>query len=370
LRALTGLRLFAALAIFNVHFLPNLVGVPPEVQYCYDALRSAGVAGVSMFFALSGFILAYSYDSVLFNRTALRRFYVSRISRIYPVYMLGMLWFAPFILIHRFSVEGSHDAIIKSATSFLPTALLVQSWTHPRLAVSWNGPGWSLSVEAAFYLLFPFVAPTIRKMQTSAQLKIAGLALICSATMSIVFPIVCGGWRYIDEFVRFNPIFQIPTFVFGVALGGYYLNTKVDRVTPNILTVAALTGILMVVLVSPMLPRLLVHNTIFLPLFGMLFVGLARGGVGSRLLSHPIIVLLGESSYALYILQFSIGLTMLYIVNGFILQDYFSNMESIRASGFGSYWMLLLISSLISILVFKRFEAPLRERLRGALLRS
>jgi peptidoglycan/LPS O-acetylase OafA/YrhL len=367
LPALTGLRFFAALAIFNVHFLPDLPAANGLIKYFFQALKLAGVSGVCMFFALSGFILAYSYENIAPNRESSVKFWASRFSRIYPVYLLGMLWFAPFILAHRYGVEHFAEATIKAFASFTSTALLVQAWFHPRFAISWNGPGWSLSVEAVFYLAFPFLAPRLRSLSPHGLLVAAAAALVVSAALSGIVPLLLPTWRYTDEFVLFNPLFHVPTFIFGASLGYYFPCS--DKRMGTILSLPAFAAILVTALLSPFLPILMVHNSLFLPLFGVLFLGLARGGFGSRFLSLPVMVLLGESSYALYILQFSIGLTFLFFINGMAARDYFAGAGTIRTDSFAVYGALLIIANSISIFVFKRFESPLRVKLKTQFIR-
>jgi len=368
LPALTGLRTFAALAVFNRHFLPDLPVSAGPLGFYFRAVREAGVSGVCMFFALSGFILAYSYEHLTSRREAAVKFWASRFARIYPVYFLGMLWFAPFFLFHRYSTEQVSEATLKAVTSFVPAAILVQAWLHPRLAMAWNGPGWSLSVEVAFYLLFPFLAPHLRTLSPRGLLKVAGVAVAVSAILSGIVPLFLPNWQYADYVVMFNPVFHLPTFIFGAALGYYFIHTRHQAEKRKFLSPVALTAILIIALFSDSLPNLMIHNTLFLPFFGMLFIALARGGYGSRFLSRPVMVLLGESSYGLYILQYGIVLTCLFISNGMEARDYYADILALHASSFASYTALLVIAYTISIFIFKTFESPLRIRLRSKII--
>jgi len=335
--------------------------------YVYHALRGAGVAGVSMFFALSGFILAYSYEGLQPNKPSLIKFYISRFSRIYPVYLLGIVLFAPFILLHRFMVEPVSTAVMKSVAAFVPSVLLTQAWFHPHFATSWNGPGWSLSVEAVFYMAFPFLVPRIRALGQSGRLAVAAVAILASLCLSYFVPLLLPGWKYTEELVRFNPFFQLPTFIFGVAVGLFYTGMPAGQRVGRLVAPAAMVSILLLGMASLHVPGLVVHNTVFLPLFGMLFIGLAGGGVGSRFLSTPGMRLLGESSFSLYILQFAIALAVVFALDGFAIKDQYGSIGQIPERGYLVYMLILSVSVAVSVLVFRSVESPLRTRLKASL---
>jgi hypothetical protein len=92
LDGLTSLRFFAAAMVLVYHYwrsyLPG-VAVPIGLDL--------GYAGVTFFFVLSGFILAYNYESAgAFPRHELGRYRVARLARIWPVHLLAILVFLPF----------------------------------------------------------------------------------------------------------------------------------------------------------------------------------------------------------------------------------------------------------------------------------
>src|SRR5689334_16615350 len=89
LPALTGLRILASVLVVVFHFLPVQAaagsGPWPWLSGVIARIVASGYTGVSFFFVLSGFILAYSY---LGREGRLRgtagRFYWARVARIYP----------------------------------------------------------------------------------------------------------------------------------------------------------------------------------------------------------------------------------------------------------------------------------------------
>lgn len=114
---------------------------------------SQGYLGVPLFFVLSGFVLAYSHVSVP-NR---RRFYWARFARVYPMAVVAFLAVLPFAILRTVHFHQHFPLAV-----FPLNMLLLQAWT-PSLEYFVNGPEWTLSVEAFFYLLFPILLPPMVK---------------------------------------------------------------------------------------------------------------------------------------------------------------------------------------------------------------
>ncbi|MHC6625847.1 acyltransferase family protein [Streptomyces globosus] len=156
LDTLTGLRFPAAFVVFLYHAaLLAFLGVPwlsssSAAAAYYDAVAHAGALGVTFFFVLSGFVLTWSARE---TDTA-PRFWRRRFLKIVPNYVLvwalAMLVFA---------------APITDTTIGLLNFFMVQVW-YPDFAINFgvNPAGWSLGVEAVFYLLFPVLIHWIRKI--------------------------------------------------------------------------------------------------------------------------------------------------------------------------------------------------------------
>src|SRR5882672_6555828 len=92
LHSLTALRFFAALYVLVYHRRAELSGYADLP----DRIIAHGYVGVPLFFVLSGFVLAYNYvgpDGRLSTRSL--TFYTARFARIYPMYLLAFVLFAP-----------------------------------------------------------------------------------------------------------------------------------------------------------------------------------------------------------------------------------------------------------------------------------
>ena len=96
IRALTGVRFFAALWVVVYHCTRHNGGscwrtTTADIRAITYPITSAGVRGVDLFFMLSGFVLALNYMDRLGGRLEVRptlRFLWLRLARIWPLYML------------------------------------------------------------------------------------------------------------------------------------------------------------------------------------------------------------------------------------------------------------------------------------------
>ena len=100
---------------------------------------------------LSGFVLTWSTAERTISK---RDFYARRFARIYPAHLIT--WAAVLLL-----AAGGVMAGASVGTAFL-NLLLLHAWT-PGIEhyFSVNGPSWSISTEAFFYAMFPWLLPLI-----------------------------------------------------------------------------------------------------------------------------------------------------------------------------------------------------------------
>jgi len=177
--ALTGLRFLAALGILLFHYgAPLLAWAPPFAE----RIRTGGHAWVGLFYVLSGFVLARAHPEPM-GPAARRRFWIARLARLYPAYLLAFLLAAPFVL-DRWAGQG-HAGAAKAAVVAAAALLLVQAWIPP-IARIWNAPGWSTSVVASFYLAFPLATARLARLSRRGLT----LALALAWGLSLAFPIL------------------------------------------------------------------------------------------------------------------------------------------------------------------------------------
>ena len=366
LDALTGLRLFLALNIMNYHFgLEQFRSAPAFIRNIVDA----GHVGVNLFFVMTGFILSYVYlDAKSARPLNARRFWIARFSRLYPVYLLGLLLWLPF-LPQKIADEKLTGFTIFGVLLSVPS--LTQAW-FPGAACQWNCPGWSASTDAFFYLVFPLVAaflyPRIRFDRPwkilvwvgglwLASLVPPALYMFAEATGEFV-----GGYHFWLAALKYHPLARTPEFLIGLMLGKYFLTLlergPISERWGRAGTVAA-GAVLLLLCVSPVIPYPLLHNGLLLPLLAVVVLGLASGhGALTRFLSIPRFVGLGEASYCLYILHNPIWEVLYRSLTAL-------GMNTDDGHAFWFYALYVVIAVGLSYVAFHNFEVPMRELLRA-----
>lgn len=347
IHALTGLRFFAAAGVVIYHFAPHAHGL-------HRHLILHGPIGVMVFFVLSGFILAYSYSlGPGLLRGDLRGFWIARFARLYPVYLLGVILFIPIILFWT-----QHPAWQRCLTVLL-SLTVTQAWFH-LMGLSWgmwNPPGWSLSAEAFFYLLFPVVCPPLSKLSARTLMAFTCTCWALAVLAIYAHDVLDSG---LADYWSFVPLMRLPEFLIGVAVGLAWKNRKTawfDRIAPYASGGAALT--LFVTMCLPLQNVWFVKGALA-PLAALLIAGLAcnRGWLARTLSVRPIVVL-GGASYSLYILHWPLWL---------IGQHYFAASRLARQQPNVYFIVYFIATAVAAYLCFRYLEEPANRYVRRKLM--
>ncbi len=344
---LTFLRFVAAAIVVVFHYGKRPTG--------FSGFLASGAEMVTFFFVLSGFVMGIAYYK---KDVPINIYLWARVSRIMPVYLLAL---SIVVSIYVFTNESIN------VTALVLNLTLLQSWISP-YPLSLNEPGWSLSVEAFFYILFPFILYSIKKYSlTSVQLGVISLLLwlLTHSFTTIVLNNHYGGYpSFSHDMVFYFPLVHLCSFLFGLsgAIWIYENKGKPHKAINNIYLVVVLSVIVLILNNK----NDIIHFVGFKPAFGssffsplfILFIVLVALNKSSfiRLLSFYPLVLLGEASYALYILQKPVHV---------IYENFISGRLSLSEQlDFYVYFILLVF---VSILVFFLFEKPTNNFLRHSL---
>lgn len=352
LNQITFTRFIAALSVVFFHYGQTVF--PANINFLFENL-TAGPIAVGYFYVLSGFIMAIAYYQTDKNKQQginKKKYWVARFARIYPVYLLALL----LIVAAKFKTLGDQ-------WETLPLhLLLLQSWL-PSYPITLNTPGWSLSVEAFFYLCFPFLLLWTYKRGTKA---IALLCLVLWVVTQIILMNALNSDAYapkthLHDFIYYNPIMHLSSFIMGILVGIYF---KENRSTPPLKSNTLWLGLCFVFIFSliwgrPHLEVLLDYklaytNGLLAPAFLLFIVLLAKNkGFISKVFSHAWLILLGEASYSLYILQKPI--------HGLYDKIITPRVSLTETTHFYIFLVGLIIASILSYLLL---EKPARKAIR------
>jgi peptidoglycan/LPS O-acetylase OafA/YrhL len=269
---LTSLRIFGALAVFLFHIGTTRTVVMPAPMY------ELGYVGVSFFFVLSGFVLAWGTRPGLPART----FYRRRFARIWPSHVTMLLVAAVVPVV---SVARSWQAAVANV-------FLVQAWfvSRPDIVYGMNGPSWSLSCEAFFYACFPAAVVILRRVPRNAQWALCAASLGLAAVAAVTFP----GAAFTLPPVRFSE------FLLGLVAGLAVRDGWRPRIGAPTAGVAVVLGLVASSRAAPPLPDAIMA----LP-FLLLILCLAARDLEARSgwLTGRIPVFAGEASFAFYLVH-------------------------------------------------------------------
>ena len=310
LPALTGLRTLLALTILLFHFTPAGLTWQRHPAVTLYPIIHIGYVFVSFFFLISGFILSYNYAGRP-ERMHAADFWMARLSRLYPVYALTLLISIPMLLT---------EFAVRSRANFwegaIATPLLMQGF-FPHLATFWTTVGWTLSCEVVLYLAFPWLLK-MRWPRSAAKLMamVIGLWLLglVPHTLYMIFNpdhFAQAADRYSDgtwiNMLKYTPLPYLCTFLAGLTLGRLHEALRLEVRGRATLGFAGFAGVWFACYhFADRLPYVLVHGGLLTPLFAAIILGLAGPSPLASVFSWKPLVVVGASTYALYLLHFNV----------------------------------------------------------------
>lgn len=320
IRGLDGLRAFAALAVFVVHFqqftqLEFSIGSIDFTRWMIN-----GNTGVALFFALSGFLLSIPFWQRVERREIpqISKYLKHRAVRIIPLYYLC---FFGLLATKGFSgTEVSFNNII-SHLFFLHNLKDSQ-------VMSLNPPFWTLAVEMQFYLFLPLIFVILRRLQyNKAQLTLAvfiviwflGYKLLLEwmspnfnwpLTFPLIWPFGVNAASATSPAITYSLASHLPHFLLGTLLASQFLKRKshVSKLFYDSL-ILLIVSCIFVVLSTPLDDYFQLsfgrYNFPYVPLLLSALIFLVPfSNVSSRFLEYKFIKWLGVISYGIYIFHY------------------------------------------------------------------
>jgi peptidoglycan/LPS O-acetylase OafA/YrhL len=278
--ALDGLRGVAVLLVFGYHGL-LLAGADP--------FPAAGNVGVTLFFALSGFLITALLLEELAEagRISLARFYARRARRLLPALVVLTAACVGIALVDRGFTSGA---------SALAALLYVQNWwqiAHPAGTSDALRHTWSLSIEEQFYVAWPVILICLARFGRRAII----VAALAGAGLSVALRVELWGhaaaWRiYAGTDTRADALLM------GCALAAAMQSRRVRRVGTDLLA-----GISVLLLIPAVFMQQAGYHVIVPALAGLCGCGLilTASTRGLPALSTRWLRWFGARSYGLYL---------------------------------------------------------------------
>lgn len=346
LPALTGLRFIAAAMVFAFHYTYFFASEPIRTVLG-PVVAQGGYTGVSFFFVLSGFVLAWVWRP----GDSFTGFWRRRLFKIFPnhilVYAVALVL---LVTVAKAQIDGQHTAL---------ALLLVQAWSSdPAVFLSANSVTWSLSCELLFYLLFPLLMRPLSRIGGKALwvgIAVVGAAMFAlPAIADAVFPTeptMPGGFipQYPFWFVYFFPPARLFEFILGILFARLVLSGQ--RIPLRFggaiaLTVAAYA----VTALFPMSYQWVAVTAV--PLGFVIAASAADEVKGERSwLARPVAVWLGNISFAFYLWHW-------------LVLDYGHRLLGVGPASstpvtLGAFALLLTVTLVLSWLLFTFVEDPI-----------
>lgn len=220
--ALTGLRAIAAGMIFFYHwFFEEAKSLPLVLRAPFDV----GYVAVPIFFALSGFLLTTRYHETFEQkRITFGAYLARRLIRIYPLYFVVLTLFV-------MALGRPTQMVPRGARAVAATYTLTQA-LFPSLLLLGTQVGWTLTLEAMFYLVAPGAMRWMGRAKSffvvALRACVLGLAAITSGLLLARLPFAASLPDTLigapDTYILHYTIFgHLPDFLAGMAAGFLFL---------------------------------------------------------------------------------------------------------------------------------------------------
>jgi peptidoglycan/LPS O-acetylase OafA/YrhL len=329
----------------SLYFVGSDLNVPP-----ISNIVKFGFQGVELFFVISGFILAVPFMRYYFGLTdrkfSLGRYFLRRLTRLEPPYILSLLL---FFLIGLYFNRHPPELLVKSLISSL---FYVHTIVYPGEFPFVNGVTWSLEIEVQYYLLAPFLVWLICGLRRSAVRRtVLFIAIVGFSILS---------W-YLQEMLRvttWSIAFYLQYFLSGILLCDLYLLEPRGESFPNgywggVFGIFALLFIVCVDHVASPSPFLrILSPLVILGFYALVF----WNKWWSRLFSINVLTLIGGMCYTIYLLHY---ILIASITNRSIRYFYVENYTVFRLLQAA---VLLTAVLLVSTAYFLAVEKPCMNR--------
>lgn len=369
LHSLDILRFISCAMVLITHICVWAIPLQNITPHYHSILYLPGIA-MPFFFILSGFLIHYMHHNMSLNSWSnIKSYYISRFTRIYPLYIL-------LFLVYLLTLGTTFN--VKNYSFYLLTFCIgIQSWFYKIIdenmfSISCFSSAWSISTELFFYIFYPIISKFIFKFSFIKAIVILLFYILISYVILYL----------LHSFIDSNPNLNVPNqansfshwlfyispyirsleFITGCLLAQVYLKFPVNTnlVIKKCIIVLFISAIISIYFLfnfyqkGEKFCRLLALTYGYtVPLSIIIFFFAKCIEIKSNTKIAKNILLLGSITYSLYLLQEIIFRKIFFNISNNI---FLSNLNTTIL--FVSYILGIV---LISITVFKYYERPMRS---------
>lgn len=282
-----GLRFVAIATVVLFHLFGALknLGVinTPFLNDLYSISKGGGW-GVQLFFMISAYILAQPFLREAEKKVDLKKFYLRRLTRIEPPYLILMAGLgAVHLIVDHHPVE--------TIQHFLASIFYVHTFAYHEMSTL-NAVAWSLELEVVFYCLAPFLFRAYFGLKSETRRTVIAIlaAALTSATIITIPP---------DSWLSLTLPYHLHYFLIGLLLADL---TAEKEAKSYIWDAAAVAGIVLWAIYGH--EKTPLTRTLFPWLLTAVFMGVLRGKAVGSLLSRRFFTDAGGMCYSIYLTHF------------------------------------------------------------------
>ncbi|MBD1394120.1 acyltransferase family protein [Mucilaginibacter glaciei] len=378
--ALTGVRALAAYLVFISHYA---YGFDDNFPHAVQRFLNEFHIGVTIFFVLSGFLIAFRYfDTFKLTGNWFRQYLKNRVARIYPMYFL--LTAGAFISYYFTGDQKITNGFGSPVGLFLMHITFVRGF-FDQLKFTGIAQGWSLTVEELFYFSAPFMfyfAQRYKKFYVQPFIITGAGLLLVLMFRNVNWYGFFGNFTFMMLYTFLGRCFE---FFAGIQLALIVKNKTLNGAAKTRYTYLGFGLIFVCVWIMSLLPipkgevaglhnpwGIITNNYVLAASIALFFYGLlTETTVLKKLLSNKFVELLGKSSYIFYLIHLGYMYDFLHFSFNKLNDDVFNLYDKwgvdwsspFQYDGLNVLYAFIILNA-VSVILFKLIEEPLNHYIR------
>lgn len=306
IKSFNGLRFYFSIFIFLNHCV--FLRYTSTGASIFEKFFHNGGFAVDFFFILSGFCmyLGYSKKFQSIELSRVKSYIFKRIKKIYPLYLLTMLYVFVYSLFTEAGFQWSSVVDLIISASMLQTLTIVKSQIL-------KGAGWFISCIFVLYILTPFILFFINKIQSYQKATLLWIVIYIVLALMIIGIYCLQNIRFVSEhfsllFLYVSPYVRIFYYIGGMLLAYTSSNLFTNLTKQNgtlleffsiaVMSIAYFLGI-------KIGTENQITNLIYVPVISFAIIIFSKDkGIVSRFMANNINSYLGSISMEIYLLHY------------------------------------------------------------------